>query len=651
MLNKSSRKILLPKGIVKTVASRMVGKPRDKAGLTLCINTMRGLVSKEKMSIPENMRLDCIIYGSSLAFVYALEDEISVFNKLCQPRYKRLYAMLGEVMSLNKVNNCCLPFCMSDNDLVNLKDNTTVNNYNENRASVPGPTFDARVGWPSGLPGVESSMPLKPLKEKAKIKGVDREVDEDKPVFHPVAISFSNYIPLVPYQSHNNASVAMHNRALVRTPAANAGAWNDVKNHIRKIVIEKVTRPDCHNVQADFDEWNNRFPPARRSNQANAFNSLADDPIAEKDFKRNAFVKMELTMKGGLEAEDFDPRAIQGGTDRLNAALGPFINKCSKQLGKLWGPQDRICYTSGMTAEELGTWRSQFGDEPVTIIECDESRYDAHQGPECYEIQKEYYDALGMQEYYQAGKAFESMKKAHGYTRGGIKYSVPYTMISGSATTSVGNTLENGGKTDWILQSLGMTDHKMLVLGDDNLTVQRGHMPERAQRELKERIIKMNLDLGFECKVKISTRWEDVEFCSSLFWPVEGGFVLGPKIGKRLPKIGFSLRKLSRGEVKGMLLGLKREAGYIPVLRKYAKKNLAFYKRDVVVHFADKRSIYKSLCLENHIASEATYQFFMDRYDISVEDAEENFTSALASSMETSCVDFPMLEVFTARDL
>ncbi len=639
----TGRNILLPKDIVKAVAFKMVGCPRDKAGLRLCVNTMKLQLSKEKMSISNDMRLDCAIHGSAMAFIYALEDEIIAFNQLCQPRYKRFYKMLTSVLNLEKIDFCCLP-CGKNEAL-----NACVAEYDATRNSLPVPTFDAAKAWPEGLPGVECVRALVERKDNSRLSKGSSEKIEDKPQFYPVCMTFSNYIPVVPYASINNETIALNNRALMITPHPCQQAWDKVIEHGTKILFDNITTISG-DIREDFNNWNDRFPKGRASNQSAAFETLFQKEICTEDYTRKAFVKRELTMKGGMY-EEFDPRCIQAGSHRLNSALGPFMYKFSKQLAGLWNAENNICYTSGMNGEEIGKWRAQFDDLDVTIVEIDESRYDAHQGEAAFNLQKCCYVKAGIDDYFQAGKALDSMKCIMGYSSKGVKYKVDYTMTSGSATTSCGNSIINGVKTSYVLESFGIRNYKMLVHGDDNLVVIPGVMSERSQYALKQFIKMYNVKLGFETKVKISTNWSRVEYCSSLFWPTEDGYVLGPKIGKRLPKVGFSLRKLDVGEVKGMLLGLRIEAGFVPVIRTYTNHNLKLLKNVGKKEYFDDRRIYKSLPTATHRANDATNDFFLDRYGLTVEEAECELVKLFPDTLLTSCVNYSFMDVFTSVDL
>jgi hypothetical protein len=642
---RGTKQVLLPKDFVKTVALKMVGVPRDKAGLRLCINTAKKLASSAKMSIPVEMQLTCAVYGAAMAFVYTLNDEIIAFNRLCTPRMHRLYRALADSLSLEWTSLICCGSTSASYE--------TAAAYNLDRSSVPAPSFNAAKAWPRGLPGYESPMPLAAMKVSSKISNAERiEVDEDRPQFHPVAITFSSYIPLVPYASKNNEVVAMVNRALVATPKPDMQAWEEVYELTKELThdFEDLTG----DLENDFLAWNIRFPKDKRARHQKAWESLEEKDLCQEDFQRSLFVKRELTMKGGESCQDFDPRAIQAGTDRLSVSYGPFMHKFSKQLAKKWNADNKICYTSGMTAEEIGEWRATYGDRDVTIVECDASRYDSCQGEGCYENGARVYERCGINEYGNAAFAMTSMKRAFGYTGKGAKYTVDYTMTSGSADTSARNSLNNGATMEWCMRKfmeIVRCEYKMLVHGDDNMLVIEGHLSSKHREVLGKLLRTAFLTLGFNAKVKVSTEWYDVEYCSSLFWPVEDSYVLGPKLGKRLPKLGFSLRKLDAGEVKGMLHGLQIEAGFIGVFAEYARICLSKIPHVKVKKFADQRIIYKSMAVRKHKPNVDTEVFFLERYGVSMEEAVASLRDACYNSSLTQCVDYRLLTVFTAVDL
>lgn len=524
----------------------------------------------------------------------------------------------------------------------------TVAEYEATRASLPSKTFDAVKGWPEGLPGYESSRPLADLRKGAELKCAERVENEPKAQFHPICTTFSNYIPVVPCSSQNNESVSLANRALMKVPEPDADIWADFDLFSRQYIEEFEPIP-C-DKEGNFLLWNSNFDANKQKKHLVAWESLIETPLEDKDFLRSHFVKRELTMKGGEHPEEFDPRAIQANTDRLNVSLGPFISLGAKQLKERWSADKRICYTAGMTAEEIGAWRAQFGERNVTIIECDESRYDAHQGAGVYNMTGRLCKKMGIENHGDSAYALTSMKRIAGWSSHGVKYGVKYTMTSGSPTTSFANSFLNGVKTAYALSKCGITDYKMLVHGDDSIIVIEGHLTIVQTSFLRTTFLGIQKALGFTTKMKIATEWPLVEYCSSLFWPVEGGFVLGPKIGKRLPKIGFSLNKLAQGEVKGMLTGLNVEAGFVPVIRVYAQHQLALLNGCETKHYTDKRSVYKSLASREHKFNEDTSYFFLVRYGFDVLTAERALKAVLTNNL-TDCVNYAMLVLFTAIDL
>jgi len=324
----------------------------------------------------------------------------------------------------------------------------------------------------------------------------------------------------------------------------------------------------------------------------------------------------------------------------------------SLMLKTSWNVDEDLCFTSGLNAEELGKWRSQFGSKSVTIIEIDHSRYDAHQGCDSHKCEYDFYCAAGIQDHPDAAFVFNRQSRTIGFTAHGVKYKVPYTRKSGDPNTSCGNSIINGMVTKFVLHTLNLDNNKMLVQGDDNLVVIEQQFSPRKRRELEREIKTIMLSLGFEVKLKITTQWYDCEFCSSLFWPVSDGFVLGPKIGRRLPKMGFSLTRLNKGQVKGMLLGAVKECKFVPILRVYSKYCLKQLKTVKKTSYYDYSYRYKSLVSESHDFNEDTEQFFYDRYGVTVCDMEASLVAVLKDVREfTTMLDWPDLEILLACDL
>lgn len=639
--------ILIPKTIVQQVALKMVGVSRDKAGLKKCIREMQNAINSSRVSLPIDIKLNCAIYGSSLAFVMHLENEVVSFSRLCLPKHRKLAKALDNVMNFDWMFGlmCCRG--MRDPELEPL----SVSSYNRDRVSEPCSPYNARKHWPTGLPGYESNKTLKTIRPKATIKNGSTDKQEDRTgQAYPVAIGFSECIPRFPYSSHNNETIGLCNRALMKVPKPDPNAWTELIESTDFNVVDFSCWPS---TESDwFDEWNENYPRNQQKRHNTAKELLDRDGLLPADFQRKAFAKREASIKGVENVVDFDPRIIQAATDKYNVALGPWMRVFGKLLAKSWNKNERICYTSGLTGEDLGMWRAQFQEDDVTIIEIDHSRYDAHQGKESIEFEKKFYAAAGAGDYPDVWTALGGGSVTSGYSMHGAKYRVNYTRRSGDANTSCGNSIVNGTTADYVLRkalSLIGKQHlhkhmRMVVLGDDNLIVLPGTMTSDTQSLLRREMMSAYLSLGYEITMKVHTEWHDAEFCSSLFWPVRDGFILGPKIGRRLPKLGWSLSDLKPGEIKGMLLGAHNELHCIPVLRHYAPKCLNYLKYTKKRDHNPKEAKYKTTIVEKHQMTDDTKAFFYERYGLSCDEVEEEFKTALNNATSlTTVVSFSRL--------
>jgi len=661
--------ILVPKDIIIDVAVKMAGVERNKESFKRCINLMRTSVSNHKLSIPSTMKLDCVTYGAAMAFVYSLKQEIVAYNQVATWRMKKTYTNLTNVLGLQglwEVNRHwaigCASFGVGVVALVGLTKptrglvtpavlvglitagvyyftatppdvpggytNVTVEAYLAARESLPSEPFKGSEAFPNGLPGTDSTRELTPLREDASVDYESQENQLDRGQFYVVAPCFQECLPIVPYSSLNNEVIAVTNRVCMQTPVAVTRCWENYDPVYKMLAISISNHLSLLPEEEAFTAWNSRFKPTRREAQAAAFVALQTEGLSRADFYRKAFVKRELTLTGE-EPTDFDPRCIQGVSNIANVALGPYMLQFSKALAKVWHANSKIYYTSGATAEDIGRWRAQFGEEDVTIFEVDHSRFDAHQGKEVYDREKFVYQQCCIGEYSHALQAFEAQKQTKGFTSHGVKYSVPYGRKSGDPNTTCGNTMVNGVTIAASLSQLGITRYNIVVMGDDSLIVVKEVLTvsecEKFSKILRDRFT----DLGFKIKLKYACSWAQVEYCSSLFWPVHTkgqlDYVLGPKLGRRMPKLGFSLNKLNPGEVKGMILGLKLEAGYLPFIGLYCRWVLRKLTETKMVSYTDERSIYKALPAENHQLSPETVDFFCERYHLSFTDTTRSF--------------------------
>lgn len=663
-LKGGNKTVLLPKDVVLTVAVKMVGVNRvEKDSLKRCINMMRAVVSSSKLSLPEHIRHDCVVHGSALAFVYGLEKEISSFSALSTVRKQTLYSAHLKVMAFRRLWNfawlyrlirflwnvsrtplllCCAPKGSGHS--------APAEEYRITRKSIVGSPYEASKEFPDGYPGTESTRVLADKRKGSSVSGIDREQCVDRPQFHSIAPAFQECVPLVPYSSVNNESVSVVNRALMKVPEPSPLAWALVRPYVKQLSKAIVDKLELCDEDEAFVAWNAKFPPHRRLLQEQAYERVKNHGLEEVHFRRKAFVKRELTLPKE-EPQDFDPRCIQAVSDEANVALGPFMQQFSKALVKVWDIEADVYYTSGSNAEQLGLWRAQFGSEDVLILIMDQNRFDAHQQKEVHKVEDEMYVDAGIKKYSHAYETFKAQKVTRGVTSHGVKYKVKNTRKSGDPNTSNGNSSISGLTIKTLMARFGFEGRfKAVVNGDDNLIVIRELLSNKDVCRLVRCLRDAYFDLGFDMDIKTTRTWAHAEFCSSLFWPVSGGYVLGPKIGRRLPKLGFSLQKLKPTQVKGMLVGLQREAGFVPILGRYATWCLS-KMRKIKAKVVGNANLYKSLPTEIHTLNYETIQFFEERYELSFADTSISFEGYLSTLNSLNTVaSWPEIQTFIRVD-
>jgi len=100
------------------------------------------------------------------------------------------------------------------------------------------------------------------------------------------------------------------------------------------------------------------------------------------------------------------------------------------------------------------------------------------------------------------------------------------------------------------------------------------------------------------------------------------------------------------------MLGFNIEMSYIPVLREYVRTMLHLLRKVQKKEFVDYENNYKSLCKEKHEPSNDTYEFFYDRYGLTVSEIEMSIVKVLSSAdCTTSCLDWPDLAYLMSRDV
>jgi hypothetical protein len=299
-----------------------------------------------------------------------------------------------------------------------------------------------------------------------------------------------------------------------------------------------------------FEEWVSTFPPHKQRD----FRAMELDGYEMKQQTiAKSFIKQELTMRSSHHiTKHKDPRMIQGGPAELTMACSPYIRKLAKHFRSSVRPSKhnwvgdiragrQIVYTSGLNANQIGEAYSLALEsieamcapgEYLVVVEDDESRYDEHMTRGAFALLELYY-AKTLPPH--VVKHLMRSPCSKGKTSLGTRYSVPYTMQSGWPDTSVGDSIVNAAMKYHVHQA-GRT-WVSLICGDDSVTVTT--TAELARLGGSTGIEAMYSELGMECEVVVRHDPLTTEFCSSRFFPSNGSFILVPKIGKFLGKLGW----------------------------------------------------------------------------------------------------------------
>jgi hypothetical protein len=396
-----------------------------------------------------------------------------------------------------------------------------------------------------------------------------------------------------------------------------------------------------------FWVWVKRFPEKRRNELTKAYLELKATSHSVNPGV-DGFVKREHVLKAHPEAQDseqnfdlYDPRLIQGRHPDYQVKTGPITFAFTKYLAWCWNaevthgkiraddetrPTTCIVYTSGMTAETLGSAvefhlerLSKYGR--VFIYESDQSRFDAHCGKEAIQLKNRPYKRFRCTKA-SISEILQHSTKTRGYTKHGVKYYVTYTVKSGEGDTSSGDTAISGSGNLLAKDLARVPDHLIVIfsVGDDILVL----TIEQYARDYFSAANLVWLEAGFRVEHCLLSSMYDAEYCSGRFYPTADGLCFGPKIGRILSKTFYSKNDYSDSTGQRWLLavaqGLERDCSFIPVLRRLMTKviELTAHRKPLELPYEEKIHAEK-----HHEASPDTYAMLEHLYDLKINHFDE----------------------------
>jgi len=295
-------------------------------------------------------------------------------------------------------------------------------------------------------------------------------------------------------------------------------------------------------------------------------------------------------------------------------------------------------------------------------FETDFSRFDSSIHPELLLFECDVYARLGMNK--NVLKVMRKNLSSRLYTSQGVMLDVEGTRRSGTPNTSCGNSLLNGLIHACVMHKAGVHNYKMIMLGDDNLTLINPAGSSDARPTFTEQI-ELFAKFGLKAVTKISYGGEEyaVEFCSSKFWPIYDNLgkthILGPKIGRTLAKFGWFInppvQKAQRDLIlSGTVTSRWQDFRYLPVLRVMAERLSALSTQnplDPNTKAMPAVKDYKAHARHSHAVNDDIYHDIQLHSGVTktmLDELERLFSSV---TMLPAVVKHPALELLVEADL
>jgi hypothetical protein len=686
---RKSQDIFVPKTIVNRLATFMVGKPRNKDTLQMCIREAKKMLSDKYMTIAEGLRTLLCVHCPALAFVIHLDDEIAAFNSLLEPEVADKTALhaaslLQQARSLTwveRLKKAVAPASTLVASYGNRPSRThgiTVgqstittsvvaedvqHTYNTEHKLLTVVKAKANNGFKFlATPAIAAMKRMRSGSFVVDL-GDEEVVKEAKTAIFQTSTVFADHAPICARGTKQDDIIALRNRVVMEVPPSDSDYWSEIENRFYQtnaVDVDAICNSIDYDLGTSFAKWNKVFTQGKKALQARAYADLLVKPICDGDLIRKTFCKKEKAVKlhsDDGELSEFVPRAIQGATDRANVALGPFIAQVSKALAGQWDGTSKFFYTSGATSISVGSWFAKHYSPGDYVVDIDFTSYDGTQNRDTFEFTKKFYLNCGIADYGQALMVLDGHKDIRGFTRNGIEYRVNDGMCSGNPDTSCSNSLVTAVSAEYgYYTHFGSTDGiHIAAMGDDNTAIIPAHLMRGTTADvLKAHLVSHFLRLGFIAKVNVTDLVSHAEFCSGLFWPARVAgvetYVLGAKPGKQLTKVGYSLTNHPPAIIAGMMDGLKTVYSHVPLLSDYAE--IIRGKLPVeAASYVDPEQRYKIHAHSTTVEmSVHTPSFFEERYGLCLDAVSSSLRELLQGADLHEMVHWTYLDVIVHRD-
>jgi len=474
-------------------------------------------------------------------------------------------------------------------------------------------------------------------------------------------VGVADIVPTVHSQGQSAELVCLTRRVLTEPTAPTPEALERFNNPRLQCMRELSSIRIRERGDIDFEEWLVKFPEHQRRLFAKAYEAnKGQPPTKPENFK--IFTKGEKDKEATRDGSaDLKPRGISSPRDAVKVMTGPAIAKIYRKVRQIWnGINSRVCYASGYTPDELGRITQSFidkcgGEENVIGLSNDCAVYDSTLENELLETRRIYRN-MGMTELTYAWLTETSNR---GSTAHGIRYNLGVKMVDGKSvpirrlrsgemdTNLIGSIINAKAHESGLPSDM---DYLMLVCGDDNLLL--------ARKVVMTPLVISNLQthlehLGLRPTPIVSEHRYDWEFCSRLPWyaldPTTGAqrTVWGPKPGRLLTRIGWTLKNPRDLNFKATLLSIKDDVAHIPMLAEYVAHMLPLTRG--MEARGREHSELKHVS-RPYMPSPLNMRILEQRYQLSEAHCLEFIDALRAVTSLGSVISFPWMEGMFKRD-
>jgi len=465
------------------------------------------------------------------------------------------------------------------------------------------------------MPDICAPKELEPMDKTAEVRAPEMlplHDCESKRSSVLVGYGVSHYLPIRPRTCNHMKMTAIRNRCVLAIDYDEKAVINMPLPNCIVFMARQIEDQVC---DVSINQYLDSLGPAKRKRYEQEFEYwlLYGDTYADLSIRRG-FPKDEFY----LGKPTVSSRLIQSMHVVVLMELGPWMYWFGKRMAEIFDENHPTVFYvgTGSSAEKCGQW---FYDKILNgyrMYENDFKHFDASQVVEMIEKEISIYQLSGAPDYVLQYLCYQL--ETRGIISGGWKFKVEGRRGSGVSNTSVGNTMNNVTATLNALraQNIHESDVCFLVLGDDIVIASRKQID-------CDTIVSEFRQYGLESTFFEREDPRDVEFCSSLFWPVEDGYILGPKPGRVLSKTFWNKKQLSEEEhyqwLNGVCKGLQKSCSGIPLLGRMLDAMISATSAHQGNILQQEYNIYAK---EYHQVSEEGKEMFERRYGINPDDIE-----------------------------